>query len=51
MFVLSGTMGNILAVMAHCQKRGAELFVGDNTHLYLYEQANMAQVRLLSTYI
>lgn len=45
LFVLSGTMGNILAVMAHCQKRGAEIFVGSKSHLFLYEQANMAQVR------
>ena len=48
MFVLSGTMGNILAVMAHCQRRGAEIFVGSKTHLFLYEQANMAQVRIYS---
>ena len=53
MFVLSGTMGNILAVMAHCQKRGAEIFVGSKSHLFLYEQANMAQVgniRYIATY-
>lgn len=36
MFVPSGTMGNLCAVMAHCG-RGDEALVGDESHIYHYE--------------
>jgi len=36
LFVPSGTMGNQLAMMAHCQ-RGDEVIVGWGAHSYLYE--------------
>jgi threonine aldolase len=36
-------MGNLVAVLVHCNKRGAEAIVGDNAHMFLYEQGSMAQ--------
>ena len=38
LFVPSGTMGNLVSVITHCQ-RGEEIIVGDQSHLYLYEYA------------
>ncbi len=39
--VSSGTMGNLVSVMAHCG-RGDELIVGHQAHIYLYEQGGSA---------
>jgi threonine aldolase len=36
LFVPSGTMGNLAALLAHCQ-RGQEAIVGDQAHIYWYE--------------
>ncbi|XP_048466634.1 threonine aldolase 1 isoform X1 [Rhincodon typus] len=44
LFVPSGTMGNLISVMCHCQERGAELIVGDQAHIHLYEQGGVAQI-------
>lgn len=33
---VSGTMGNLLALLAHC-RRGEEAILGDNSHIYNYE--------------
>ncbi|KAJ1128819.1 hypothetical protein NDU88_007193 [Pleurodeles waltl] len=44
LFVTSGTMGNLVSVMCHCRNRGEELLVGDQAHLYLYEQGGVAQI-------
>lgn len=46
LFVFSGTMANLLAVMVHCQKRGSEVFLGSLSHIFLYEQANLAQASI-----
>ncbi|XP_059096923.1 uncharacterized protein LOC131891393 [Tigriopus californicus] len=43
LFVPSGTLGNFLSVMAHCWGRGLEIMVGDKSHIYIYEQGNVAQ--------
>jgi len=40
-FVASGTMGNLLALLAHCQ-RGDEVIVGDKSHIYLNEAGGMS---------
>ena len=40
-FVPSGTMGNLLALLVHCQ-RGDEAIVGDKSHIYLNEAGGMA---------
>uniref|UniRef100_A0A1B0B3E4 Aromatic amino acid beta-eliminating lyase/threonine aldolase domain-containing protein n=1 Tax=Glossina palpalis gambiensis TaxID=67801 RepID=A0A1B0B3E4_9MUSC len=44
LFVPSGTMSNLLAIMAHCPQRGAEAIVGDLSHTFLYEQGSAAQI-------
>lgn len=36
LFVPSGTMGNLAALLAHCE-RGQEVIVGDEAHIYWYE--------------
>lgn len=41
LFVVSGTMGNLTALLTHCQ-RGDEAIVGDKSHTFLYEQGGMA---------
>lgn len=38
LFVPSGTMGNLIAVMCHCSGRSAEAIVGGSSHVFLYEQ-------------
>ncbi|XP_014666490.1 PREDICTED: probable low-specificity L-threonine aldolase 2 isoform X2 [Priapulus caudatus] len=44
LFVPSGTMGNLVAMMAHCSNRGDEVILGDKSHLFLFEQGGIAQV-------
>lgn len=41
LFVPSGTMGNLLALLTHCQ-RGEEVIVGGQSHIYLNEAGGMA---------
>ncbi len=41
LFVASGTMGNLLALLVHCQ-RGDEVIVGNKSHIYLNEAGGMA---------
>ncbi|MFN8413618.1 MAG: low-specificity L-threonine aldolase [Anaerolineales bacterium] len=41
LFVPSGTMGNLLALLTHCQ-RGDEVIVGDKSHIYLNEAGGMS---------
>jgi threonine aldolase len=37
LFVASGTMGNLVALLAHCG-RGDEIILGDESHIFRYEQ-------------
>ena len=53
LFVASGTMGNLVCLLAHCG-RGDEVILGDQAHIYFYEQGGMAalggiQPRVLAT--
>ena len=41
LFVASGTMGNLIALLTHCG-RGDEAIVGDRSHTFLFEQGGMA---------
>jgi len=43
LFFPSGTMSNLTAILVHCNKRGSEMIVGDNSHMFLFEQAGAAQ--------
>ncbi|CAG5904339.1 threonine aldolase 1 [Menidia menidia] len=44
LFVPTGTMSNLIAVMVHCRERGDEMIVGDLSHLHVYEQGGSAQL-------
>ena len=41
LFVASGTMGNLIAVLAHCQ-RGDEVIVGKKNHVFVHEAGGMS---------
>ncbi len=41
MFVASGTMGNLVSLLAQCN-RGDEIILGDQAHTFLYEQGGAA---------
>lgn len=40
-FVSSGTMGNLISVLSHCG-RGDEMILGDQAHIFMYEQGGSA---------
>ncbi|XP_049869165.1 uncharacterized protein LOC126368945 [Pectinophora gossypiella] len=44
LFVPSGTMANLIAIMVHCNKRGSEAIVGDSCHIFKYEQGGAAHL-------
>ena len=44
LFVPTGTMANLCAVMAWCGVRVAEVILGDKCPMYLYEQGGAAQI-------
>lgn len=41
LFVTSGTMGNLIALLTHCG-RGDQIVLGDRSHTFLFEQGGMA---------
>ncbi|XP_022189150.1 probable low-specificity L-threonine aldolase 1 isoform X2 [Nilaparvata lugens] len=45
LYVSSGTMGNLVAIMAHtAHVRGADIIVGSKCHIVRYEQGGAAQI-------
>nr|AFK40044.1 unknown [Medicago truncatula] len=42
LFVPSGTMGNLISVLVHCDIRGSEVILGDNSHIHIYENGGIA---------
>ncbi|XP_076259362.1 uncharacterized protein LOC143195791 isoform X1 [Rhynchophorus ferrugineus] len=44
LFVASGTMANLIAVMVHCKERGCEIISGDQGHTFKFEQGGTAQI-------
>ncbi|XP_050508495.1 uncharacterized protein LOC114339167 isoform X2 [Diabrotica virgifera virgifera] len=48
-FVPSGTMANLLAMMVHCPQRGSEIISGDKSHTFLLEQGGAAQLAGIQT--
>lgn len=49
LFFPSGTMSNLTAILSWCQSRGSEMIVGDNSHMFLFEQGGAAQYGGVST--
>ncbi|XP_050308579.1 uncharacterized protein LOC126744989 isoform X2 [Anthonomus grandis grandis] len=43
-FVASGTMANLIAIMVHCNQRGSEIISGDHGHTFKFEQGGTAQI-------
>jgi threonine aldolase len=43
LFFPSGTMSNLTALLTWCPKRGSEFIIGDNSHMFLFEQAGASQ--------
>ncbi len=43
LFVASGTMANLVCQMVHCN-RGDEMILGDQSHIYYYEQGGSAAI-------
>lgn len=41
LFVPSGTMGNLVSILGHCQ-RGDEVILGDKAHTFLYEAGGIS---------
>jgi threonine aldolase len=50
LFVPSGTMGNLTALLTHC-KRGEEIIVGDHAHIFQHEVGSYAALGGLSAYV
>jgi threonine aldolase len=48
-FVPSGTMGNLAALLAHCG-RGDEIIVGDRAHTYMFEAGGVSALGGVHTY-
>ena len=42
-FVPTGTMSNLAGIMAHTWERGSEYIIGDEAHVYIFEQGGCAQ--------
>lgn len=49
LFVASGTMGNLVALMTHCQ-RGEEIIVGDRAHIFKDEVGSFSALGGISSY-
>lgn len=43
-FVPSGTMGNLISVLVHCDTRGSEVILGDNSHIHVYENGGISTI-------
>ncbi|RXH82481.1 hypothetical protein DVH24_036822 [Malus domestica] len=44
LFVPSGTMGNLISVLVHCDIRGSEVILGHNSHIHIYENGGIATI-------
>ncbi|XP_004495577.1 low-specificity L-threonine aldolase 1-like isoform X2 [Cicer arietinum] len=44
LFVPSGTMGNLICVLVHCDIRGSEVILGDNCHIHIYENGGISTI-------
>jgi threonine aldolase len=42
LYLPTGTMANLVAIMAHCHERASEIIIGTNSHINLWEGGNVA---------
>jgi len=43
LYVASGTMANLVSLLSHCE-RGDEIYLGDQSHIFIYEAGSSAAV-------
>jgi threonine aldolase len=51
LFLPTGTMSNLIAVMTWCNRRDAEVILGDLCHIHIYEQGGVSQFGGISTHL
>jgi len=44
LFVASGTMGNLISVLVHCEVRGSEVILGSDSHIHIYENGGISTI-------
>ncbi|XP_076946678.1 low-specificity L-threonine aldolase 1-like [Bidens hawaiensis] len=44
LFVPSGTMGNLISVLVHCEIRGSEVILGNNSNIHIYENGGISTI-------
>lgn len=44
LFVPSGTMGNLISIMVHCEVRGSEVILGHDSHIHVYENGGVSTI-------
>ncbi|KAK8588896.1 hypothetical protein V6N12_023308 [Hibiscus sabdariffa] len=44
LFVPSGTMSNLISVLVHCDVRGSEVILGDNSHIHIFENGGISTI-------
>ncbi|XP_011036295.1 PREDICTED: probable low-specificity L-threonine aldolase 1 [Populus euphratica] len=44
LFVPSGTMGNLVSVLVHCNIRGSEVILGNNCHIHIFENGGISTI-------
>jgi len=44
LFVPTGTMANLVGIMAHCHQSASEIIVGSNSHISIWEAGNTANI-------
>ncbi|KAM3388997.1 hypothetical protein ACQJBY_011246 [Aegilops geniculata] len=44
LFVPSGTMGNLVSVLTHCDTRGSEVILGDSSHIHMCENGGISTI-------
>lgn len=50
-FMPTGTMSNLIAVMSWCNRRDAEVILGDWSHIHIYEQGGVSQFGGIATHL
>lgn len=50
LFIPSGTMGNLAAILTHCE-RGSEIILGDKAHTFLFEVGGIAALGGIQSFI
>jgi len=50
LFIPSGTMGNLAAILTHCE-RGSEIILGNKAHTFLYEVGGIAALGGIQSHI